>query len=104
MVFKNGTGMIEVPPTDCGNQVTKHDCISCCIQKDLCNIVYIAYQQNSNQVDWFMLYYKDKVELISATSLAAVPAFWVHVWSQTGGQPLKSQLVVFGKNEWFPFY
>ena len=101
MIFENGTGMVEVLPTNCRNQVTKPDCISCCTQTNTCNIVYIAYNQNSHQIDWCTLYHTEEVELISAAYTASVPEYWVQMWSQNGGQPAMSQLAVFGKNHCF---
>ena len=97
-IFTNGTGIIEVPTTQCGNPVLKHDCIHCCIQSSECNVAYIAYKDGSNLVDWCQLYNLEETELLFAANLSSVPDYWLQKWLQNGGQPTKSELAVFSKN------
>ncbi len=105
VVFTNGTGITEVSTTQCKDPVLKHDCIYCCIETVTCNVVYIAYKNGSNQVDWCTLYHMVEVELISVADLTTMSEYswyWAQIWISNGGQPGEHELAVFGKKYTIP--
>ena len=97
-IFTNGTTTVELPTTQCGDPVLKHECIYCCITTNTCNVAYIAYRGGNNLVDWFQLYNLREIDLISSANPSTVPEYWFEKWIQNGGQPTTSELAVFSKN------
>ena len=100
MVFHNhSNNNIEVLEYTSSRPLTSHEyCIIYCVEKyHECNMVFVAYKNDSDIIDWCMWYKTTagNLTLLPIDGTGLLP-YWTNLWSEHGGIPAKSHLITLG--------
>ncbi len=97
VIFTNETGLAtRIPYDKVKEHVMKQECIQYCLLHAQCNVVYIAFKNNSKLLKWCSYYQADLMGIKIINSSDSVPSYWVSLWQEMGGKPEASELMITG--------